>query len=46
AALLDIKRRPAEGIRGPKWMWRAAAFVSFVGPLSYFICGRRRTEPV
>jgi len=46
AALLDIKRRPAEGIRGPKWMWRGLAFVSFVGPLSYFICGRRRAEPV
>ncbi len=42
AALVDIKRRPAERIRGPKWMWSALAFVNFVGPLAYFVCGRRR----
>jgi hypothetical protein len=47
AALIDIKRRPASQIRGPKWAW--AAFVvlvnSFGGaPLSYFVFGRRRPE--
>jgi Polyketide cyclase / dehydrase and lipid transport/Phospholipase_D-nuclease N-terminal len=43
AALLDLRRRPAEQVRGPKQLWAAAAFVNFVGPLAYFLFGRRRT---
>ena len=44
AALIDIKRRPAGQIRGPKWLW--AAVVTVVGsagvvPISYFVLGRR-----
>lgn len=42
AALTDIHRRPAEEIRGKKWAWTAASFVNFVGPISYFLFGRRR----
>jgi hypothetical protein len=42
AALTDIHRRPQEEIRGNKWLWTAAAFVNFVGPISYFLFGRRR----
>ena len=42
ATLIDIKRRPASRIRGSKRMWTALAFVSFVGPMAYFACGRRR----
>jgi hypothetical protein len=42
AALADIRRRPQEEIRGSKRAWVAAAFVNFVGPLSYFLFGRRR----
>ena len=42
AALVDIRRRPQEEIRGDKRLWTAAAFVNFVGPLSYFLFGRRR----
>jgi Phospholipase_D-nuclease N-terminal len=42
AALGDIYRRPAEEIRGAKPLWAAAAFVNFVGPVSYFLFGRRR----
>ena len=42
AALADIRRRPQEEIRGSKRVWAAAAFVNFVGPLSYFLFGRRR----
>ena len=42
AALVDIRRRPQEEIRGNKWLWTAAAFVNFVGPISYFLFGRRR----
>lgn len=40
-ALTDIYRRPAEEIRGNKWLWVAASFVNFVGPISYFLFGRR-----
>jgi hypothetical protein len=39
AALIDLKRRPASQIRGPKWLWAAvAAVVSSAGivPISYF----------
>ena len=42
AAHADIYRRPAAEIRGPKRLWAAAAFVNFVGPISYFLFGRRR----
>ena len=42
AALVDIRRRPQEEIRGNKWLWTAATFVNFVGPISYFLFGRRR----
>jgi hypothetical protein len=43
AALLDLRRRPAEQVRGSKKLWAAAAFVNLVGPLAYFVFGRRRT---
>jgi hypothetical protein len=42
AALVDMRRRPQDEIRGNKWLWTAAAFVNFVGPISYFLFGRRR----
>ena len=41
-ALTDIYRRPAEEVRGNKWVWTAVSFVNFVGPISYFFFGRRR----
>ena len=41
-ALIDIQRRPASQIRGPKALWRSAMVVNLLGPLSYFIIGRRR----
>jgi hypothetical protein len=40
--LIDLKRRPADQIRGSKWMWMPLAFVNLVGPVSYFAIGRRR----
>jgi hypothetical protein len=46
AALVDLKRRPASQVRGPKWLWAAAlAVVGSVGvlPVSYFVLGRRRS---
>jgi hypothetical protein len=42
AALVDIYRRPAEEIRGRKRLWAAAAFINYVGPISYFLFGRKR----
>jgi hypothetical protein len=42
AALIDIKRRPADRIRGPKALWRAAMAVNLLGPVSYFAIGRKR----
>ena len=41
--LVDIRRRPANLIRGPKRLWRAAAAVNTLGPLAYFTIGRRKT---
>ena len=47
AAIIDIKRRPADQIRGPKWLWvPVIALVNSAGvvPISYFLFGRRRPE--
>ena len=47
AALIDIKRRPASQIRGPKWLWAPlVAVVNSAGvvPISYFVFGRRRPQ--
>lgn len=46
-ALADLKRRPANQIRGKKWVWALAlTFINAAGavPISYFVFGRRR-EP-
>lgn len=42
AALVDLRRRPAEQIRGSKRVWTLVAFVNYVGPITYFIVGRKR----
>jgi hypothetical protein len=42
AALVDINRRPAALIRGPKALWRSAMAVNLLGPLCYFVFGRKR----
>jgi Phospholipase_D-nuclease N-terminal len=42
AALVDIWRRPEEKIRGDKRLWAALSFVNFIGPISYFLFGRKR----
>jgi asparagine N-glycosylation enzyme membrane subunit Stt3 len=44
AALIDIKRRPADQIRGPKWLWVPVVILvnsAGVVPISYFVFGRR-----
>ena len=45
AAAIDIKRRPADQFRGPKWAWAAGLIINSAGiiPISYFVFGRRTT---
>ena len=42
AALFDIRRRPAGEINGSKRLWTGIVFVNFVGPIAYFVFGRKR----
>ena len=45
AVLIDLRRRPADQIRGSKRLWIIAAVLvnsAGIGPLSYFVFGRRR----
>ena len=42
AALIDIRRRPADAINGSKRLWTAVVFVNYIGPISYFLFGRKR----
>ena len=46
AMLLDLKHRPADQVRGPKWLWASTALVNTAGilPLSYFVAGRTGTQ--
>lgn len=42
AAWTDLARRPAADVNGPKGLWAAVISVNFVGPVAYFLRGRRR----
>lgn len=42
AALWDIRRRPATEINGSKLAWTLLSFINFIGPMTYFLIGRRR----
>jgi hypothetical protein len=46
AALVSIHRRPAAEINVSKWVWSAVALVNFmgIGPIAYFLFGRKRAE--
>jgi hypothetical protein len=44
AAQRDISRRPAELINGPKAAWRLAALINFIGPMGYFVFGRKKPD--
>jgi hypothetical protein len=48
-ALIDLKRRSASQVRGPKWLWATVVtVVSSAGilPIAYFVFGRRpRSRP-
>jgi hypothetical protein len=41
AALKDLAGRPNDSVRGPKAAWVLATFVQPVGPIAYFVAGRR-----
>jgi hypothetical protein len=43
-ALWDIRRRPAAEINGTKIMWTLLSLINFVGPISYFLMGRKRSQ--
>jgi hypothetical protein len=40
-ALWDIWHRPEEKINGDRRLWTLASFVNFVGPIAYFLVGRK-----
>lgn len=42
-ALYDIYKRPAELVNGSKNKWYGIALISWVGPVAWFIWGRKRT---
>lgn len=39
--LRDLRRRPADQVRGPKALWAPAMSVQPFGPLAYLALGRR-----
>lgn len=39
----DLRRRPAEQVRGKKWVWRLAS-LNLSGSVAYFLFGRRRGD--
>lgn len=42
AAQRDLWRRPAAQINGPRWAWALICLVNFIGPVSYFMFGRKQ----
>ena len=45
AALIDIRRRSAEEINGSKRLWTMVVFINGIGPIAYFVFGRKRPAP-
>ena len=45
AALIDIRRRSAEEINGSKRLWTMVVFINGIGPIAYFLFGRKRQAP-
>lgn len=47
AALIDLKRRPASQVHGPKWAWIPALTIlnsAGIAPITYFVWGRKRNS--
>jgi hypothetical protein len=43
-SVVDLARRPAAEVRGPKGLWLLAFLVQPVGPIAYLMNGRRRVD--
>ncbi|WOP17714.1 PLDc N-terminal domain-containing protein [Raineyella sp. LH-20] len=41
-AWADLARRPAKDVRGSKGVWAAVIAIDFIGPILYFLRGRRK----
>lgn len=41
AAWTDLAKRPADEVNGRKAIWAFVIAVNFIGPISYFVFGRR-----
>jgi hypothetical protein len=39
---LDLRRRPAAAVRGPKRFWRVASTLNTSGSVAYWVFGRRK----
>lgn len=37
----DLARRPAEKVNGPKGAWAAVIAINYIGPVLYFVKGRK-----
>ena len=44
-ALVDLARRPATLVRGPKPFWIVGCIVQPIGPMAYLTFGRRDRRP-
>jgi hypothetical protein len=42
--LRDLKRRPADAVRGPKGLWRLWAVLNTTGSVAYWLFGRRTAD--
>ncbi len=46
AVVVDLRRRPASQVRGPKWLWACSMLANSAGviPICYFAFGRQRNQ--
>ncbi|MEC5151949.1 PLDc N-terminal domain-containing protein [Cryobacterium sp. GrIS_2_6] len=42
-AWAELAKRPAALVNGPKLLWAAIIGMNFIGPIAYFVCGRRKS---
>lgn len=45
-ALWDIRHRSAEQIKGSKKLWYSVVFINYIGPIAYFVLGRKPNTSV
>lgn len=41
ATWISLARRPAEAVRGPRWLWFLATFINGFGSAAYWLFGRK-----